>query len=313
MNTPLVSIIIPTYNRAHLIGETLDSIVAQTYENWECIIVDDGSTDNTEEIVNKYIKKDNRFQYHLRPAHHKSGGNGARNYGFFLSKGKYINFFDSDDVMLPNKMEIIIKELQKETAEACVVKSGYYNFNTNELISYWKKGNLFSNNLLEDFVCQNIGWQTGDCVMRREKVKSKFFNEQLLSSQDWEAFVLFLIKKPNIVFVDKCLTKLRISNDAIHVNKNFKKINSDFLSRKSVVSNLKKEKLLSKSISRKIILTYFNYLDYFILNNYKLKTLQCYKEIIILTLYSSSYNLYFRKSLLIIIKAVKKINNSFSL
>ena len=55
---PLVSIIIPTYNRAHLIGETLDSVVAQTYLNWECIIVDDGSSDNTDEVVGKYVEKD---------------------------------------------------------------------------------------------------------------------------------------------------------------------------------------------------------------------------------------------------------------
>lgn len=54
MKEPLVSIIIPTFNRAHLIGETLDSIIAQTYTHWECIVVDDGSTDNTEEIMNSY-------------------------------------------------------------------------------------------------------------------------------------------------------------------------------------------------------------------------------------------------------------------
>ena len=58
----LVSIIIPTYNRAHLIGETLDSISAQTFRNWECIIVDDGSTDDTATLIANYIKKDIRFQ-----------------------------------------------------------------------------------------------------------------------------------------------------------------------------------------------------------------------------------------------------------
>src|SRR5690606_31488967 len=104
MLEPLVSIIIPTYNRAHLIGETLDSVLAQTYKNWECIVVDDGSTDGTDALLASYCKKDARFQYHHRPKEHLPGGNGARNYGFMLSKGEYIQWFDSDDVMEVNTL-----------------------------------------------------------------------------------------------------------------------------------------------------------------------------------------------------------------
>jgi glycosyltransferase involved in cell wall biosynthesis len=93
-DSPLVSIIIPTYNRAHLIGETLDSVLAQTYQNWECIVVDDGSSDNTDKVVGKYVQKDSRFKYYHRPDEHLPGGNGARNYGFKMSKGEYVNWFD---------------------------------------------------------------------------------------------------------------------------------------------------------------------------------------------------------------------------
>ena len=77
---PLVSIIIPTYNRAHLIAETLDSIIAQTYTNWECIVVDDGSTDPTDELMETYCKKDSRFQYYHRPKNRPKGANACRNY-----------------------------------------------------------------------------------------------------------------------------------------------------------------------------------------------------------------------------------------
>lgn len=108
---PLVSVIIPTYNRAHLIGETLDSVLAQTYQNWECIIVDDGSSDNAEEVVRSYVKKDSRFKYYHRPEEHLSGGNGARNYGFKMSQGEYVNWFDSDDLMVPEKLEEQLKLL----------------------------------------------------------------------------------------------------------------------------------------------------------------------------------------------------------
>ncbi|MCM2302197.1 MAG: glycosyltransferase, partial [Flavobacteriaceae bacterium] len=94
MQIPLVSIIIPTFNRAHLIGETLDSILAQTYTNWECIVVDDGSSDNTHIVVGQYVAKDSRIKYVHRPEHMLKGPSSCRNYGFELSKGEYINWFD---------------------------------------------------------------------------------------------------------------------------------------------------------------------------------------------------------------------------
>ena len=107
MEYPLVSIIIPTYNRADLILETLQSVQNQTYTNWECIIVDDGSKDRTEEVVRDFIKTDSRYQYYKRPEYHKQGGNGARNFGFSLAKGDYINWFDSDDIMIDNHLSNI--------------------------------------------------------------------------------------------------------------------------------------------------------------------------------------------------------------
>ena len=99
---PLVSIIVPTYNRCTFLGETLESILAQQYLNWECIIVDDGSTDYTKELVSFYCNNDERIKYFKRPDSSKKGANECRNYGFERSKGDYINWFDDDDVMLPN-------------------------------------------------------------------------------------------------------------------------------------------------------------------------------------------------------------------
>src|SRR5690554_568349 len=121
-----VSIIIPFYNRAHLIGETLDSIIAQTYTHWECIVVDDGSTDNTEEVVSAYVDKDSRFQFYHRPDTHKPGGNGARNYGFSLSKGEYINWFDSDDLMDSNKIQIKLKSIINTEYNFCVCDDAFF-------------------------------------------------------------------------------------------------------------------------------------------------------------------------------------------
>ena len=91
MDSILVSIIIPTYNRAHLIGETLDSVLAQTYQNWECIIVDDGSSDSTDSLIATYKTIDVRFQYLHRTPEKIKGANACRNIG--LGAAQEFNYF----------------------------------------------------------------------------------------------------------------------------------------------------------------------------------------------------------------------------
>lgn len=109
MNTPvLFSIVIPTYNRASFILKTVDSFIAQSNSNFELIIVDDGSKDNTEEVVNTITDK--RVSYHKK-ANEERGA--ARNYGLALAKGDYVNFFDSDDLAYPNHLEIARQIIEK--------------------------------------------------------------------------------------------------------------------------------------------------------------------------------------------------------
>jgi len=91
---------VPCYNYAHFLGETLDSILAQTYPNWECIIIDDGSTDNTKDVANAYCKKDKRFKYVYQS---NQGLSAARNKGIELAKGEYIQLLDSDDLISAEK------------------------------------------------------------------------------------------------------------------------------------------------------------------------------------------------------------------
>lgn len=97
----IVSIITPTYNCASYIAETIDSVLSQTYGNWEMIIVDDCSTDNTKEIVSRY--SDTRIKYYC--LERNSGAAAARNKALSLAKGRWIAFLDSDDLWLPNKLE----------------------------------------------------------------------------------------------------------------------------------------------------------------------------------------------------------------
>jgi len=105
MNKPLVSIIVPCYNQAQYLDEALQSVLVQTYNNWECIIVNDGSPDNTEEVAKKWIKTDNRFKY----LYQENGGvSSARNLGITHASGEYILPLDADDKIAESYVELAV-------------------------------------------------------------------------------------------------------------------------------------------------------------------------------------------------------------
>lgn len=193
---PLVSIIIPTYNRAHLIGETLDSVLAQTYQNWECIVVDDGSTDDTNEVMTGYIKNDNRFQYHHRPKDRLPGGNAARNYGFEMSKGEYIQWFDSDDLMQEDFIEDKLGAF--EDTINFVVSSGWYFFSDGSSKQFEV---ILSENLYREYVLWKINVFTPSVLFKRKFIISKsLFNESILKGQESEFFSRLFYKAKNHQF-----------------------------------------------------------------------------------------------------------------
>ncbi len=104
------SVIVPTYNRARLIRRTIDSVVAQNFEDWELIIVDDGSTDDTEAVVRSFDSEKIRY---FKKVNEERGA--ARNYGLEQARGKYVNFFDSDDLMYPQHLEQAYRYLRKSS------------------------------------------------------------------------------------------------------------------------------------------------------------------------------------------------------
>ena len=106
----LVSIIMPSYNTAKFISKTIESVLEQTYKNWELLIVDDCSTDNTDEIVSKY--DDDRIIYLKNKKN--SGAAVSRNKALKNAKGKWIAFLDSDDLWYPTKLEEQIKYIEKK-------------------------------------------------------------------------------------------------------------------------------------------------------------------------------------------------------
>ncbi|MCD8519031.1 MAG: glycosyltransferase family 2 protein [Flavobacterium sp.] len=111
MNDALVSIITPSYNSAKFIAETIQSVQNQTYPNWEMIIVDDGSSDETETVVLSIIENDNRIQFHKLSQN--SGPAVARNIGIEKASGDYMTFIDADDIWFPTFIENNIKTIQE--------------------------------------------------------------------------------------------------------------------------------------------------------------------------------------------------------
>jgi glycosyltransferase involved in cell wall biosynthesis len=115
---PYFSIIIPAYNRANILIETLDFVQNQSFDNWECIIVDDGSTDNTKEVVKEVADKDSRVRYVYQNNAERSV---ARNHGAEVAKGRYLLFLDSDDGYCPDHLELLYNFIQQNNAPVSLI------------------------------------------------------------------------------------------------------------------------------------------------------------------------------------------------
>jgi glycosyltransferase involved in cell wall biosynthesis len=257
----LVSIIIPTYNRAHLIAETLDSVIVQTYSDWECIVVDDGSTDKTEELLNNYTRKDNRIKYYQRPTDRAKGGNTCRNYGFELSNGEYINWFDSDDIMKETFIEKKVEILKKEKLDFVVSLSVNFDENDNET-QIFDKNNKEGDITAENFIKNVINWITMDAMVTRQSVGDLRYNEGLKSGQEYNFYSRYLLNKPEGKFIYECLAKRRIHNNSIQqqLEKDEIKKKKELLFNEIVLLNDIREKvtreLIKRSLKRMIRFSY---------------------------------------------------------
>jgi len=225
---PLVSIIIPTYNRAHLIGETLDSVLAQTYTNWECIVVDDGSTDNTAEVVQSYQDKDTRFYFHQRPQDRPKGANACRNYGFELSKGEYIQWLDSDDLLGSNKIYKQVEVLEKQKGNSVATcKFGYFSeknkLSVRQGVSTYRN---FKNGLelLNQFGKSNEYFPAHVYLAKKTNIeKYGIWDNNVQINQDGVFFTKLLLETDFVVFVDENVYYRKVSSSNTSVMNSLEK------------------------------------------------------------------------------------------
>lgn len=257
-----VSIIIPSFNRESLIGETLDSVLNQSYQNWECIIVDDGSTDNTKEVIFSYLLKDNRLKYYDRPNNYKSGGAGARNFGFDIAKGEYIQFLDSDDLLHPQKLEIQINSLEKNRqANYSVCENLVFKDNPSNGLNSWFNSKSDSNERLYTYVIKKLGIQTASPIFRRrflEEIKSDsgLFDQDLLQSQEWELYCRIIEKDSHYLYIPDVLLFIRDNQQSI--TGDFLKIKphaiySQIKALRSIHNYLKERNKLTKELNKYFI------------------------------------------------------------
>ena len=213
----LISIVIPVFNRANLIGETLQSIQKQSYTNWECIVVDDGSTDTTVAVIEKYVQKDRRIRYYKRPISKPKGANACRNYGFALSKGAYVNFFDSDDVMHHDKLKLQVEQLQNNPTYSFTVCQTLVFENTIENTLGLRKNKIYTKDFFNAFVANQIKWLTQAPLFKTSFLKEYAisFDESLQQSQERDFFLKVLAVVDDYLYNNTPLVYFRKHSSSI--------------------------------------------------------------------------------------------------
>jgi len=208
----IISIIIPTYNRANLLAHTIDSIISQTYKNWECIIVDDGSTDDTFKIVLNYVEKDNRIKFYRRPANYSKGANSCRNYGYDKSSGQFIKWFDSDDIMLPNLLEAQIDKIYNSDLSVCEIFK--YDFNKDIVLG---KNKIFSSRLIEKYLTGDVMFYVCGPLWKKTflEKQTELFDEAVSNLDDWDFNLRMLYQNPKINYIYEPLILYRIHENSL--------------------------------------------------------------------------------------------------
>lgn len=197
-----VSVIIPAKNRAQLITDTINSLLAQTYKNWECIIIDDHSTDATVSILEQYAVDESRIKVFSREGT-QHGAPICRNQGVERATGEYVIFLDSDDMLAPFCLEKRVQVMEEDSQlDFAVFPCQIFEYIPGDVDLLW---NVDKNEVdLDRFLKLDVPWATAAPIWRQQSFKALgLWDIELLSFQDWELHLRAVIKQFNYVRISK--------------------------------------------------------------------------------------------------------------
>jgi len=213
---PLVTVIIPLFNAQDYIAQTIESVISQTYQNWELIIVDDCSTDNSIEIVKGYETKDRRIKL-IELKSNFGGPARPRNIGLDISNGEYLAFLDADDVWLKDKLQVQVREMELNNLDFTSTDSNFIDINNNDtiinkykIIVFLKK--LKSKAKLSDVIKGNF-IRTSSVIISKKFISKFDENKDFIGVEDLYLWMKILNdKNVKYRYISEKLIKYRISS-----------------------------------------------------------------------------------------------------
>ncbi|WP_367773698.1 glycosyltransferase [Flavobacterium sp. WC2421] len=256
-----------TYNRSEYILESIQSIQAQTYQDWECLIIDDGGTDNTAEVLAPTLNEDPRFQYLFRTSKYQKGLPGSRNYGLDLAKGDYIIFFDDDDIAHPQNLELCVHELSTKDITFCrYIRVGFtgdfvYNYDYSKEYTSFYIDSSDINKILKN----ELQFNSCAVMWTKECYENHRYTEHLKYAEEWEVYARIITLVKRGISINKILyygRKHNVSVTGDFGNRNLSSLASYTDAIELVIANLKNKKMLSAEIIRYFIQVSLQYKEY---------------------------------------------------
>lgn len=233
---PLVSVIISAYNYGHFISQTLDSLQAQTYQDWECIVIDDGSKDDTAEVVTRYAEKDSRIKYTYQK---NQGPSAARNNGLRNITGKYVQFLDADDLIEPEKFQRQVEYLEQHP-EVDIVYGNVRFFITEDINErlYTKFGgdepwmpetSGAGEHVLAALIRNNIMVINSPLIRRSAIDAVGLFDELLKGPEDWDYWIRMAAHGKRFQYENMEGTLALVRSHPSSISRNSARMNSHIL------------------------------------------------------------------------------------